>query len=74
MTIQNIEDSVIATVSLEPEITSVFTSTVRLLPVTSTMICKATASYPVLRKMMCFHQSKWPKACTNKRIQPFFQR
>ena len=76
MTVQNKvpEDSVIAAVSLEPEITSVFASTVRALPVTSTMIREATASDPVLQIVKRFHRTKWPKVCTDKRIQPFFQR
>ena len=76
ITIQNKvpEDTVIVVVSLEPEITSVFASTRRALPVTSIMISEATSFDPVLQKVMCFHRTKWPKACTDKRIQPFFRR
>ena len=66
--------TVIAAVSLKPEITSVFASTVRALPVTSTMIREATASEPGLRKVMRFYRTKWPKVFIEKRIQHFFQR
>ena len=68
------EDSVIVAVSLEPEITSVFESTVRALLVTFTMISEATASNSELQKVMRFHRTKLPKVCTDKRIQHFFQR
>ena len=42
------EDSVVAAISLEPEISSMLTATVRELPVTSHMIKEATASDPLL--------------------------
>lgn len=38
------------TLSLEPEVTSVLTATVRLLPVPSTMISEDAATDPVLQK------------------------
>lgn len=72
MTTQNKvqEDSVITVLSLHWEVTSVLASTVRALSLTSTIICEATASDPVLQKVICFH--KWPEVCTDKRIQSFF--
>ena len=68
------EHSIIEAVSLEPEITSVFAATVSALPVTSTMTQEASVSDPLLQKLMRLHQTKWPKVCIDKRIQPFFLR
>ena len=38
------------------------------------MIRDATASNPVLQKVIRLHRTRWSKICIDKRIQPFFQR
>ena len=45
------KDYVVAAVSAEPEIASVFTATVRVLPVTSVMIQAAKTSGPMFQKV-----------------------
>ena len=70
MTIQNNlpDDSVIVAVFLEPDITWVFRSTVRALPVTLIMVCEATPFDVVPQKVMRFYRTKWPNVFTNKII------
>ena len=67
------EDSVVAAISSEPNISSMLTATVRELPVTSHMIKKATASDPLLQEVICYHCTGWPTVSPNKQLLPFFQ-
>ena len=57
------EDSVVAAVSVEAEIVSLLSATVRALPVTSQMIQKATVSEPLLQKVILYYCTKWPRGC-----------
>ena len=68
------EDSVVAAISLEPEISSMLTATVRERPDTSHMIKEATASDPLLQEIISYHRTSWPTVIPNKQLQPFFQR
>ena len=68
------EDSVVATISLEPEISSMLTATVRELPVTSHIIKEDTASDPLLQEVISYHCTRWPTVSPNKQLLPFFQR
>lgn len=70
MAIQNKvpEKSVIATLSLEPEFALLLASTVRALLVTYKMIRESPVSDSVLEKLRFFHHTKWPEACTDKKI------
>lgn len=65
--------TVIAAISVEPEVVSGLVSTVRALPVTSEMIQEATAADPILQKVLHFHSTSWPNICTDQKFQPFFQ-
>ena len=56
--------TVIAAISVEPEVISELVSTVRALPVTSEMIKEATAADPILQKVLNFHSGEiyaWTK-------------
>ena len=68
------EDSVVTAISLEPEISSMLTATVRELPVTSHMIKEATASDPLLQEVISYHHTRWPTVYPNKQLLPFYQR
>ena len=68
------EDSVVAAISLEPEISSMLTATVRELPVTSHMIKEATASHPLPQEVISYHRTRWPTVSPNKQLLPFYQR
>ena len=68
------EDSVVAAISLEPEISSMLTATVRELPVTSHMIKEPTASDPLLQEVISYYRTRWPTVFPNKQLLPFFQR
>ena len=65
------DDSVNAVLSLEPEITSMFISTVTII---SIMILETTIPDLVPQTVMRFHHTKWPKIYTDKRTEPFFLR
>ena len=67
------EDSVVPVISLEPEISSMLTATVRELPVTSHMIKEATASDPQLQEVIYYHRTRWPTVSPNKQLLPFYQ-
>ena len=68
------EDSVVAAISLEPEISSMLTATVRELPVTSHMIKEAKASDPLLQGVISYHRTRWSTVSPNKQLLPFYQR
>ena len=68
------EDYVVAEISLEPEISSMLTATVRELPVTSHMIKEATASDPLLQEVISYHRTRWTTVSPNRQLLPFYQR
>lgn len=64
---------VVATVSVE-EIVPVLTTSVRGLSATSQMVQEATASDPLLQKVIHYHRTKWSQTGPDKDLQHFYHR
>ena len=71
---QKPEDSVVASIFVEPEIHHVLATSIRALPITSTMIRQETAMDVLLQEVVRYHRSHWPSHCSNPAILPFFKR
>ncbi|GAA55633.1 hypothetical protein CLF_108552 [Clonorchis sinensis] len=68
------EDTVIATVAVEPEVRAVVLETMNQLPVTFDAVRDATKNDSILQKAMEYHQSSWPTTCPSGELRKLFQR
>ncbi|KAA3677466.1 uncharacterized protein DEA37_0014526 [Paragonimus westermani] len=67
------EDVVISSVEVDADVKYVFRESIRNLPVTSTMIRRATQSDPVLQAITYYLRTGWPKELCAV-YKPYFQR
>ncbi|CAH8499886.1 unnamed protein product [Dicrocoelium dendriticum] len=55
------EDSIIATISLESEVSQVLIETLRKLPITFEMVRVASTRDPIIQQAIKYHTTQWPK-------------
>ncbi|CAI2734266.1 unnamed protein product [Schistosoma spindalis] len=68
------EDSVVASISIEPEIKRVFCDAIRILPVTAEAVKEATASDPLLKRIKGAVLNGWKEDKADREFHQFFLR
>ncbi|CAH8614326.1 unnamed protein product [Dicrocoelium dendriticum] len=71
---QEHEDTIIASVEIEPDVNFLVTDALHCLPVTAEAVRTETLRDPILKKVTQFHKTSWPRSCPSAELQQYFQR
>lgn len=68
------EDTVIASISVEEDVSSMLLNSTRILPVTAARIADHTLRDPILRQLATFIRRGWPPRITSHELKQYYQR
>ncbi|CAH8676807.1 unnamed protein product [Schistosoma haematobium] len=68
------EDTVIASISVEEDVSRMLFNSTQILPVTAARIAEHTRRDPILRRLSTFIQRGWPPRITSHELKQYYQR
>ncbi|CAH8624674.1 unnamed protein product [Dicrocoelium dendriticum] len=71
---QEHEDTIIASVEIEPDVKFLVNEALHGMPVTADAVRAETLRDPILKKVTHFHRTSWPRSCSSAEMQQFYQR